>query len=61
MSRAAAPQVSFADLEFMNQRVHLEPTLRAIADFLDTHASLVDGVRRDLARGLKKPATGRLK
>jgi hypothetical protein len=26
----------------------LEPTLRAIADFLDTHASLVNGVRRDL-------------
>ena len=59
MSRAAVPQISFADLAFMNQRVHLEPTLRAIADFLDTHASLVDGVRRDLARGLKKPATGR--
>jgi IS5 family transposase len=59
MSRAAASQISFADLEFMNQRVHLEPTLRAIADFLDTHAALVDGVRRDLARGLKHPATGR--
>jgi IS5 family transposase len=59
MSRAAAPQISFADLEFMHQRIHLEPTLRAIADFLDTHASLVDGVRRDLDRGLKHPATGR--
>jgi IS5 family transposase len=59
MSRAPAPQISFADLEFMNQRIDLEPPLRAIADFLDAHASLVDGVRRDLARGLKKPATGR--
>ena len=59
MSRAAAPQISFADLEFIHQRIHLEPTLRAIAGFLDTHASLVDGVRRDLERGLAHPATGR--
>jgi IS5 family transposase len=59
MSRAAAPQLSFADLEFIHQRIHLEPTLRAIAGFLDTHASLVDGVRRDLERGLTHPATGR--
>jgi transposase, IS5 family len=59
MSRAAAPQISFADLEFIHQRIHLEPTLRAIAGFLDTHASLVDGVRRDLERGLTHPATGR--
>jgi len=59
MSRATAPQISFADLEFVHQRVQLEPTLRGIADFLDTHASLVDGVRRDLGRGVKHPATGR--
>jgi transposase, IS5 family len=59
MSRAAAPQISFADLEFIHQRIHLEPTLRAIAGFLDTHTSLVDGVRRDLERGLTHPATGR--
>jgi IS5 family transposase len=59
MSRAIAPQVSFADLEFMHQRVQLEPTLRGIADFLDTHVALVDAVRRDLARGLKHPTTGR--
>lgn len=59
MSRATAAQVSFADLEFIHQRVLLEPILRGIADFLDTHAALVNGVRRDLARGLKHPATGR--
>jgi IS5 family transposase len=59
MSRATASQVSFADLEFMHQRIQLEPPLRAIAGFLDTHASLVNGVQRDLARGLKKPTTGR--
>jgi IS5 family transposase len=59
MSRAPAPQISFADLEFLHQRIQLEPPLRAIAAFLDTHASLVDGVRRDLERGLRHPATGR--
>ena len=59
MSRATDPQVSFADLAFIEQGVQLEPTLKAIAAFLDTHASLVDGVRRDLAQGLKKPTTGR--
>ena len=59
MSRATNPQISFADLEFLHQRLQLEPTLKAIADFIDTHAGLVDHVRRDLARGLKQPATGR--
>jgi IS5 family transposase len=59
MSRTTAPQRSFADLEFMRQGIQLEPTLKAVAEFLDTHASLVDEVRRDLTRGLKKPTTGR--
>ena len=59
MSRTPTPQISFADLEFIHHGVQLEPTLKAIAEFLDTHAVLVEGVRRDLERGLKKPATGR--
>jgi IS5 family transposase len=59
MSRAPDPQITFADLEFIHQRIHLEAPLRAIAGFLDTHAALVDNVRRDLARGLTHPATGR--
>ena len=59
MSRATHPQVSFADLAFVEQGLQLEPTLKGIAAFLDTHASLVNGVRRDLVRGLKKPTTGR--
>ncbi|MDA1094887.1 MAG: transposase [Acidobacteria bacterium] len=59
MSRTTAPQRSFADLEFSWQGVQLEPTLKGIADFLDTHASLVAGVQRDLTRGLSKPMTGR--
>jgi transposase, IS5 family len=59
MTRAADPQVSFADLEFLTQGVALDPLLQAIADFLDGHAEPVERVRRDLARGLKKPGTGR--
>jgi hypothetical protein len=59
MSRTPVPQRSFADLEFLRQGVQLDPILKAIAAFLDTHASLVDGVRRDLVQGLTKPTTGR--
>jgi len=57
--RATDPQISFADLEFMKQGIRLEPTLKAIADFLDQHGAIVQRVRRDLVRGLKKPRTGR--
>jgi transposase, IS5 family len=59
MSRIREPQRSFADLEFVQQGIELEPTLKRIAAFLDTHATLVDGVHRDLVRGLKHPTTGR--
>ena len=57
--RGGDPQVSFADLEFMQQGVQLEPTFKAIADFLDRHGDLVEFVRRDLERGLKNRLTGR--
>lgn len=59
MSRALNPQMSFADLELMHQGVRLEPILQGISDFIGKHANLVDKVRRDLQRGLRKPATGR--
>jgi len=59
MSRAPEPQFSFADLEFLSQNVKLEPVLQAISNFVDEHAELVEKVRRDLAKGLKKPHTGR--
>jgi len=59
MSRATDRQISFADLEFIHQHIELEPTLQAIADFIDTHAAIVEHVRRDLERGLKQPTTGR--
>jgi IS5 family transposase len=57
--RATHAQVSFADLEFINQGIQLEPTLKAIGDFLDEHGDIVQRVRRDLERGLKKRRTGR--
>jgi len=43
----------------MRQGVRLEPLLQAISDFLDNQRQIVDRVRRDLARGLKKPKSGR--
>jgi hypothetical protein len=51
--------MSFADLELLRQGVRLEPLLQGICDFLDKQPALVDRVRRDLARGLKRPDHGR--
>jgi transposase, IS5 family len=59
VSRATARQISFADLELMRQGTRLEPQLQAITDFLDDHKELIERVRRDLVRGLKKPGSGR--
>jgi len=57
--RTPVPQRTFADLEFRRQTVQLEPLLKTIAAFLDRQAALVNRVRRDLLRGLKRPTTGR--
>jgi transposase, IS5 family len=54
-----ARQISFADFELMRQGMRLEPLLQAIADFLDDQKEMIERVRRDLVRGLKKPASGR--
>lgn len=59
MTRSTSSQFSFADLEFVDQGVRLEPMLQAISDFIDAHGHLIDKVRRDLDRGLKNPKTGR--
>jgi IS5 family transposase len=59
MTRATISQISFADLEFLGQGVRLELMLQAISDFMDRHGHLVEKVRRDLQRGLKKPKIGR--
>src|ERR1700730_4999915 len=59
MSRAVARQISFADFELMRQGIRLEPLLQAIADFLDDQKEMIERVRRDLVRGLKRPGSGR--
>jgi IS5 family transposase len=41
------------------QGVRLEPLLGAISDFLDDHEEMIERIRRDLVRGLKKPGSGR--
>jgi len=59
VSRLLTPQLSFADLQLQNQGVHLDPALQRIAGFLEENAALVEHVRKDLERGLKKPNAGR--
>jgi IS5 family transposase len=59
MSRLLNSQFSFADLELQRQGIHLDPALQGIADFLEEHSTLVEQVRQDLERGLKKPSAGR--
>ena len=59
MARATARQISFADVELTRQGVRLEPLLEAISKFLDSQHEMVERVRRDLVRGLKKPRKGR--
>jgi IS5 family transposase len=51
--------MTFADVELMRQSVRLEPVLEAISKFLDDQHEIIDWVRRDLRRGLKKPWKGR--
>jgi len=59
MTRTSHPQISFADLEFMRQGIQLDPILLAISQFIDQQPALVESVRQDLVRGLKRPDTGR--
>ena len=59
MTAASRTQMRFADLEFRDQGIRLEPVLQNISDFLDRRPEFVDRVRKDLERGLKKPGTGR--
>lgn len=60
MGRSGEPQNSFADLEFSQQGIFLDSTLQTMGgDFLEQHAEMIEKVRADLQRGLKKPTTGR--
>ena len=59
MPRAIDPQVSFADWELMQQGMALDALLAAISDLLEGHHGLIEQVRVDLERGLKRPELGR--
>lgn len=59
MTRIADPQINFADIEFLTQGIDLDPILKRMSDFLDDQPKILERVRRDLQRGLKKPDTGR--
>jgi transposase, IS5 family len=57
-----ARQISFADWELMwqgDEGVRLEPLLGAISGFLDDQRDVIERIRRDLVRGLKRPGSGR--
>ena len=54
MTRIANPQINFADIEFFTQGVDLDPILKRMSDFLDHQPRIVERVRQDLQRGLKK-------
>jgi transposase, IS5 family len=43
----------------MRQGMRLEPLLQAISDFLDDQQEMIERVRGDLVRGLKRPGSGR--
>jgi IS5 family transposase len=58
MRASLLPQPSFADLELRTQG-RLDPRLQVIADLLDEHGELVELVRQDLVRGLRRPHVGR--
>jgi IS5 family transposase len=59
MTRAADPQFTFADLEFIHQDIQLDIILQTISEFIDQHDEVRELVRKDLERGLKIPGTGR--
>ena len=43
----------------MRQGMRLEPLLQAISDFLEDQQEMIERVRGDLVRGLKRPGSGR--
>src|SRR5713101_669247 len=59
MPRTTDPQVSFADWQLMQQGMALDPLLAAISDLLAEHHHVIEQIRVDLQRGLKRPDLGR--
>lgn len=53
------PQPTFADLELQRQPLAVDAALQAISTVLDQQAEVVEQVRADLVRGLRRPHTGR--
>ena len=53
------PQASFADAALRSTGIKMDKMLQRISDFLDRNRGLVELVRRDLVRGLKRPTIGR--
>ena len=52
-------QVSFADLELMNQGIEMDPVLKQVSAYVDQHPELVQAVDQRLREGMKKSRTGR--
>ena len=59
MRLSVSTQPSFADLELQAQTLAMDEALQAIGTVLDEQVELVELVRQDLVRGLRKPQTGR--
>ena len=57
--RADNPQISFADLEFVNQGIEMDPVLKQISAYVAQHPEWIEVVDHQLQRGLKKSRTGR--
>lgn len=52
-------QVSFADLELMQQGLEMEPVLKQVSTYVDQHPELIQAVEQQLREDLKKPQMGR--
>lgn len=57
--RPRAVPISFADLELQRQRLDVDVVLQQIGQVLDEQRDLLELVRQDLVRDLRKPTTGR--
>jgi IS5 family transposase len=59
MRLSGCPQPSFADLELQRQRFAVDATLEQMGTILDQQAEVIELVRQDLVRDLRRPHTGR--
>ena len=59
MRLSGCPQPSFADLELQHQHLAVDEVLEQIGTILDQQAEVIEMVRQDLVRDLRRPHTGR--